>query len=63
MTWWKPKQTQEPKKESPDDFMMAYDNYLKENGYEDKNVRPTPKAFAILRRQRKEKSSSSSPHN
>ena len=40
-----------PRRESPDDFMRAYEKYLKENGYEDKPVRPTPKWFAIQRGQ------------
>lgn len=42
-------------RESPQDFILAYAQYLKENGYEDKPVRPTPKAFAILRGQKKTK--------
>lgn len=41
------------RRESPQDFMLAYVQYLKENGYEDKLVQLTPKAFAILRGQKK----------
>lgn len=54
MTYHNPKKRPESeKRESPQDFMKAYNKWQRETGQDQKKVQLTPKAFAILRGKKK----------